>query len=131
MAARFQIRVFGKPGCDKSQLLDRRLDRLLAKEEYPDFEKLYCDIETIDGLVAFAEAECINPSRIPAVLVTTWDENEEDYQPVYATEPGLHDPVCNKSKLYQYLGLQTDYSENGKGIISPKMIRAILIEVIG
>lgn len=128
MAARFQIRVFGKEGCDKCHALNQRLDKFLAKEEYRDFEKLYCDIETIDGLVAFSEAECINPSRIPAMLVTTWDENEDEYLPVCSTEPGAKDPVCKKSKLYQYLGLQTDYSDIGKGIISPKMIQSILAE---
>ena len=68
MGAKYQIRVFGKQGCDKCHTLNQRLDKLLAKEEYGAFEKLYCDVETIDGLVAFAEAECINPARIPAML---------------------------------------------------------------
>ena len=30
------------------------------------------------------------------------------------------------AKLYQHLGLQTDYTEAGKGVIPPKMIEAVL-----
>jgi hypothetical protein len=131
MVAKYQIRVFGKKGCDKCHTLNQRLDKLLAKSGYEAFEKLYCDVETIDGLVAFAEAECINPSRIPAMLVTAWNDQEDDYEPVACRQPGAADPVCRKAKLYQYLGLQTDYSDAGKGIISPKMIQAILDEVSG
>lgn len=128
MAAKYQIRVFGKQGCDKCHTLNQRLDKLLAKDEYADFDKLYCDVETIDGLVAFSEAECINPSRIPAMLVTAWDEETEDYAPVATKEPGAKDSVCKKAKLYQYVGLQTDYSDVGKGVISPKMIQTVLAE---
>lgn len=129
MGAKFQIRVFGKEGCDKCHTLNQRLDKLLAKQDYVDFEKRYCDVETIDGIVAFSEAECINPSRIPAMLVTRWDEAEQDYVPIDAETPGAEDKVCKKAKLYQYVGLQTDYTETGKGILSPKMIQAVLAEV--
>ena len=129
MAEKYQIRVFGKQGCDKCHTLNQRLDKLLAKEGFDAFEKLYCDVETIEGIVAFAEAECINPSRIPALLVTQWNEDAGDFEPVSVKEPGSADAVCKKSRLYQYLGLQTDYSDVGKGVISPKMIQSILDEV--
>ncbi|WP_372794142.1 hypothetical protein [Pontiella sp.] len=128
MASSYQIRVFGKEGCDKCRTLNQRLDKLLKKEEYAGFQKLYCDVETIEGLVAFSEAECINPSRIPALLVTEWNEDAADYFPVETAEPGAPDAVCRKSRLYQYVGLQTDYSDVGKGIITPKMIQAVLSE---
>lgn len=128
MGATYQIKVFGKQGCDKCHTLNQRLDKLLAKEEYADFGKLYCDVETIEGLVAFAEAECINPARIPAMLVTAWDETSGEYIPLATTQPGEKDPVCNKAKLYQYVGLQTDYSDLGKGLITPKMIQSVLAE---
>ena len=128
MGAKYQIRVFGKEGCDKCHTLNQRLDKLLTQEKYTDFEKLYCDVETGDGLVAFAEAECINPSRIPALLVTEWNEAENEFIPVHTVEAGAKDSVCKKAKLYQYLGLQTDYSDVGKGIISPKMIQSVLAE---
>lgn len=129
MAAKYQIRVFGKQGCDKCHTLNQRLDKLLAKDGYQGFDKLYCDVETIDGLVAFAEAECINPSRIPAMLVMRWNDEANEYFPVPSKAPGARDPEFKKTKLYQYLGLQTDYSDVGKGIIAPKMIQSILDEV--
>ena len=131
MAAKYQIQVFGKPGCDKCHTLNQRLDKLLAREEYADFQKHYCDVETIDGLVAFSEAECINPSRIPAMLVTAWSESEGEYIPLSTKTPGAEDPVCRKSRLYQYIGLQTDYSDAGKGVISPKMLQSVLAEALG
>ena len=129
MAAKYQVKVFGKKGCDKCHTLNQRLDKLLANEGYAAFEKLYCDVETIEGLVAFAEAECINPSRIPALLVAQWNEEDGDFVPVAVQEPGANGAACGKSRLYQYLGLQTDYSDIGKGVISPRMIQSILDEV--
>ena len=128
MEKRYKIRVFGKPGCAKCKTLNQRLDKLLAEKEWADFEKEYCDVETVEGLVAFASAECINPQRIPAMLITRKDEYTERYAPVPTKEPKQTDEVCGKSKLYQYVGLQTDYTPAGKGIISPKMITAVLEE---
>ena len=126
MAAKYQIRVFGKEGCDKCHTLNQRLDKLLSQDAYEAFEKLYCDVETIDGIVAFAEAECINPSRIPAMLVTRKNAQSGNYEPVTVLNPGAADSVCKKARLYQFAGLQTDYSEIGKGVISPKMIKSVL-----
>jgi hypothetical protein len=129
MATQYQIRVFGKQGCDKCHTLNQRLDKLLSQDEYSAFDKLYCDVESIGGLVAFAEAECINPARIPAMLITEWSESDDEYVPVATQQPGAKDAVCKKAKLYQYLGLQTDYSELGKGLITPKMIQSVLAEI--
>ncbi len=128
MSAQYQIRVFGKEGCDKCHTLNQRLDKLLSKEAFSVFDKLYCDVETIDGIVAFSEAECINPSRIPALLVTEWDKEADEYAPVNSRQPGAKDSICKKARLYQYLGLQTDYSSVGKGLITPAMIQSILAE---
>ena len=125
----FKIKVFGKEGCAKCKMLNQRLDKLLEEQEWSDFEKEYCDVETVDGLVAFASAECINPQRIPAILVTRRHEETGNYVPVQTRDPKPHCKICGKSKLYQYLGLQTDYSNEGKGIISPKMITTVLEEV--
>ena len=125
----FKIRVFGKPGCAKCKTLNQRLDKILADEKWAGFEKEYCDVETVDGLVAFASAECINPQRIPAMLITKKQEETGTYHPVLTRDPQqTPDNVCGKSKLYQFVGLQTDYTPAGKGIISPKMITAVLRE---
>ena len=131
MAKPYKIKVFGKEGCAKCKMLNQRLDKLLEEKDWSDFEKEYCDIETVDGLVAFASAECINPPRITALLVTRRQEETERYVPVPTRNPQPRDEICGKSKLYQYVGLQTDYSDEGKGIISPKMITAVLAEACG
>jgi hypothetical protein len=128
MAKSYKIKVFGKPGCAKCKTLNQRLDKLLATKKWADFEKEYCDVETVEGLVAFASAECINPQRIPAMLITRREEQTGQYAPVATREPKQTDKVCGKSKLYQYVGLQTDYTPAGKGLISPKMITAVLEE---
>jgi len=128
MAKHYKIKVFGKEGCAKCKMLNQRLDKLLEEKEWSDFEKEYCDVETVDGLVAFASAECVNPQRIPAMLITRRQEETERYVPVASRNPQPRCEVCGKSKLYQYVGLQTDYSDEGKGIISPKMITTVLEE---
>ena len=128
MTKSYKIKVFGKPGCAKCKTLNQRLDKLLADKKWSEFEKEYCDVETVDGLVAFASAECINPQRIPAMLITRKDETTGRYDPVPTRDPKPADNVCGKSKLYQYVGLQTDYTPAGNGIISPKMITSVLKE---
>ena len=122
----FRVMVFGKTGCDKCKMLNRRLDTLLAKPEWQDFEKVYLDLETIDGLVAFSLAECINPSQIPAVQVMKKPVGATEYAPLRNPQPGDTNPAYKNSKLYTYLGLQTDYSDSG--VITPDMLTTLLQE---
>lgn len=128
MTKPYKIKLFGKPGCAKCKTLNQRLDKLLTKEEWADFDKEYCDVETIEGLVDFVSAECINPQRIPALIITRKNDATDRYDPVPTRSPKPVDEICGKSKLYQYVGLQTDYTPTGKGIISPKMITTVLSE---
>lgn len=123
----FRVMVFGKTGCEKCKVLNRRLDRLFADAQWRDFEKQYCDVETEDGLIAFCRAQCVNPSRIPALLVTQSTAGGA-YAPVPNRRAGVADDVCGRSRLYQYVGLQTDYGEAGSGLITPEMIEAVLTE---
>lgn len=122
--------VFGKPGCDKCKVLSQRLDQLLAKPEWLAFGKTYHDLTTLDGLVAFSNAECVNPQQVPAMLVTRRNPATNSFQPVMTRSPGQDDPVCRRSRLYQYVGLQTDYTGDGKGVITPKMIARVLQEAM-
>jgi len=131
MAKSFKIKIFGKEGCAKCKTLNQRVDKLLEEKEWSDFEKEYCDVETVEGLVAFATAECINPQRIPALLVTRLQEETGRYLPVPTLNPQPRSAAFGKSKLYQYVGLQTDYSDEGKGTLTPKMISAVLQEARG
>ncbi len=119
--------VFGKAGCDKCARLLQRLDKLLAQDAWKDFDRVYCDVETEEGMVHFCEAECINPHRLPALLVTRWNADTGEYEPVLNPQPGRKDPVCGNARLYQYLGLQTDY-QNGRGVLTPAMMTAVLSE---
>ena len=128
MTEPFRVMVFGKKGCPKCSVLNQRLDKLLATEKWQDFKKERVDVETEDGLVTFCEAECVNPQRIPAMMVTHREEPTGEYVPLPNPSPGLQDDVCKKSRLFLHLGLQTDYTEEGKGIISPRMIETILGE---
>ena len=123
----FRVMVFGKTGCEKCKALNRRLDRLFADAQWQDFEKQYCDVETEEGLIAFCRAQCVNPSRIPALLVTQ-RTGDGCYVPVQNRGAGASDPIYGRSHLYQYVGLQTDYSQVGSGLITPEMIEAVLNE---
>jgi len=127
MSQPFLIQVFGKTGCDKCHTLNQRLDKLLNQAEWQEFEKQSVDVETESGLVEFCEAECINPQSIPAMLVLREIERGK-YEPITRADPSQNDPICGKSRLYQYLGLQTDYGPDGRGVITPKMIAAVLSE---
>jgi len=128
MAAIYRVLVFGKSGCDKCKTLHKRLDDVLAREEWADFEKQACDVESVEGLVAFCKAECVNPQRVPGFIVLRKRATEDRYDPVVRPIPGRVDPVCGPSALYTLVGLQTDYSETGRGVLTPTMILATLTE---
>lgn len=126
MAKHYRILVFGKKGCAKCKQLNQRIDDLLALPVWAEFEKCYYDLGTVDGLVAFCKAECLNPQRIPAFVVTRFNEVTGAYDFVPNPAPGAVDPVCKTTKLYQHLGLQTDYTDIGRGVLPPRMIEAVL-----
>jgi len=129
MSKSFRIQVFGKAGCDKCKTLNQRLDKMLANPEWDAFDKEYCDVMTVEGLIPFCEAECINPHRIPALLVTRRDKSTGVYEPVPNPQPGEADEICGRARLHQYVGLQTDYTTGG-GVITPKMIAAVLSDAL-
>lgn len=127
----YQIRVFGKVGCDKCALLEKRLENLLAKEEWQAFQKVKFDLGTEDGLVEFASLECLNPQRVPGFVVARKNKRNGEFEVLpnleKSRESGKKD-ICSNSRLYSWLGLQTDYTPQGQGVLSPKMIAAILKE---
>ena len=128
MAKPYRIVVFGKPGCDKCKALKGRIDRLLQRPDWEDFERSYCDLSTEDGLIAFCESECVNPSRIPAFLIMKrMDADGGEYRMLRNPDPHAQGDTCQSSRLFTYLGLQTDYKSGG-GVITPKMITHVLEE---
>ena len=120
------VHVFGKHSCQKCAMLNRRLDDILTKEPWAGhFVKVYNDLETEDGLLNFCLAQCLNPNRVPAMVVAKIaPDGSADYLP--NPDPDGKDEICKRSRLYTYLGIQTDYSNEGKGIITPQMIQHIL-----
>ncbi len=130
MEKKYKVRLFGKKDCDKCAVLNSRLDKVLDQDQWQDFEKEYIDLETEEGLVGLCDAECINPQQIPALVVTQVDNESGCYKPVQRKKPGEPDDICKNSHLYQYVGLQTDYSSGGKGVISPQMITQVMSEAI-
>jgi hypothetical protein len=128
MAKKYQITLFGKTDCSKCKVLNQRLDKLLKKPEWEEFEKKYINLDTEEGLVHFCKAECINPQRIPAFFVARQRNEKDAYEPVPNPRPQAGDPVCRKSRLHSVVGLQTDYTESGRGVISPRMIETVLQE---
>lgn len=125
----YRVHVFGKEGCQKCAMLKRRLSALLEKPEWQGFTMVYHDVLTQDGVFAFCKAACLNPNRIPAVLVAVVKEDGSDeYIPGAARALPLTDPECYRDSLpYLYTGMQTDY-ESGGGVITPHMLEDVLRE---
>ncbi|MCC6932917.1 MAG: hypothetical protein IT292_06655 [Deltaproteobacteria bacterium] len=122
MGKTYRISVYGKKGCDKCKVLNERLDGLLSNEQWQDFEKSYRDVETEDGLVSFVKAEALNPQRIPSFFIEKVN-NRGEYEPIINPDIQTSDSL---SRPWRYIGLETDYSEKGRGIITPQMITDVL-----
>ena len=99
-------------------MLNERLDSLLLTEQWQDFEKSYNDVESEDGMVGFAKAEVLNPQRIPSFYVEKLNERGT-YEPLL--NPEMNSSM-SLSRPWRYIGIETDYSESGRGIITPQMI---------
>ncbi len=133
MADKMQVWVFGKAGCPKCKMLNKRLDTLLKSEEWQGFEKRYWDVETEEGLVTFCKLESANPQRIPALVIARPDPAApEGARPIPAFPPAEIPAGAAArdlpGRLFTCLGLETDYS--GKGVITPKMVKTILREAM-
>jgi hypothetical protein len=85
----------------------------------------YHDVLTLDGIVAFCKADCLNPNRIPALLMS-YDDGR--YIPS-GRRIGRDDTTedYRESVTYRWVGVQTDY-DNGGGVITPDMIRQVFQE---
>lgn len=117
--------VFGKEGCSKCAALKRRLERLLTKPEYSMIKMEYHDVMTLDGIVGFCKAECLNPNRIPALLLasdgkyikyTAWKELDANEGPANGS--------FSASATYPYVGVQTNYDSTG--VITEQTIKDLL-----
>ena len=121
----FKAAVFGKQGCDKCDLLKRRLGKILEDEAYAEFEMEYFDLGTVEGLIRFSQCEVLNPQRIPSLFVyrQSGQESGVAIKPVrYVKKVStLND---QEAEIETFLALETDYRANG--VISPKAIKELL-----
>ena len=96
------------------------------KCSHDDFDKEYFDLDTVDGLVAFCQAECLNPHKIPALVVTRHDHATNAYVPLSAS--GATEAAVDGTRLGPVLGLQPDYAGPSRGTLTPAMITAVFQE---
>lgn len=122
----YRATVFGKEGCAKCTQLKNRLTKMITKGTLTDLDMEYKDVLTVPGMVDFSELECLNPQRIPALVVSRFNDKKDRYDVIPTPVPGKPDDVCQASRLYQIMGIQTDYSGAGKGIITPQMIQHVI-----
>ena len=118
---RFQVAMFGKEGCEKCEVLKKRLNKILQEKLYEEFEFVYCDLGTVEGLVRFCCCEVLNPQRIPSFIVyhKQTDQQEADPSPVRCKRK-----VYAEEEIETFLALETDYKASG--VITPKMIGDVL-----
>ena len=122
MTKQYRIKVYGKRGCNKCAILKSRLAKLLEHEKWQDFEMMNYDILTEDGLVSFVKEEVLNPQRIPSFLIQKRNENgefENMINPEWKTNKKEAEP-------FKFIGIETDYSSKGNGVITPKQIDTVL-----
>jgi len=121
--------VFGKQGCDKCDLLKRRLGKLLQEEAYAGVEMEYLDLGTIEGLIRFSQAEVLNPQRIPCLFVYNMEgaESGQSLRPLRFRKKvsSLNE---EEAEIETYLSLETDYRTSG--VITPNAIREVLDQAL-
>ena len=124
------IHVFGKEGCTKCAAMKRRVLKLMEKPEFAKCRMEYHDVLTEDGLVAFCKAMCLNPNRIPALLVSDDDGRYVVRRGTWLDTPDAMRPERYKfatGATYPLLGVQTDYDEGG-GLVRPETIERLMSE---
>lgn len=112
------IHIFGKQGCAKCAVLKKRVESILAEEGHDADTLHYHDCMTAEGLTEFCQVN-LNPNNLPAMLIADCDNR-------YLTCDHASDD--DKSATYPYKGVQTDYSTQHNGIITPQRIREIINE---
>jgi hypothetical protein len=120
---RFEVAVFGKKGCSKCELLKKRVGKILAEKNFDDFEMVYYDLGTEEGLVRFSQCEVLNIQRIPSFTILHKGpiNGRCDIRPVICLKKVS---VLDNEKTETFIGIETDYSTNG--VIAPKTIRQTL-----
>jgi hypothetical protein len=125
----FKAAVFGKQGCDKCDVLKRRLGKILQEETYAGFEMEYFDMGTIEGLIRFSQCEVLNPQRIPCLFVYRQVENKNgaELRPVRCMKK-VSTLNEEEAEIDTFLSLETDYRSSG--VITPAAIKEVLDQAL-
>jgi len=127
---RFKINIYGKEGCQKCTALKSRIESMLKKnQKFNDFEMAYYDVKTIEGLIAYANAETVNGQRIPSLQILEMDSESNQY--VKIRDPRKEERKEGKLFVPTYLQLETDYSDPKKAVIKPKEIENLMLLAMG
>lgn len=124
------IHVFGKEGCTKCAAMKRRVAQRLEKPEFAHCRMEYHDVLTEEGLLVFCKAMCLNPNRIPALLISDDNGKYIRRKGTWSDKPDSVHPERYKFAMgatYPYLGIQTDYDEGG-GLVRPEAIERLMEE---
>ena len=118
--------IFGKHGCAKCELLQKRTRALLEEPQYKErYNSLVVyDALTIDGLVALCKAEVVGANKIPAIALVDHETGQLVDDDVLREEET--DVEMLPGQFSGKIGLSTDYDGEGHGVISPGMIRFVL-----
>lgn len=109
------IRMFGKEGCKKCDLLQGRLTKLLKDTRFVgEFELVKSDILNKEDLIDFCELESLAGNKIPAFVV--YREGE--------VFPITHQKLDSHYSSARWLGLITNYDFGG--ILKPELIEQVL-----
>jgi len=118
---RFQVAVFGKQGCEKCEVLKKRLNKILEEKEFSGFESSYYDLGTVDGLVRFCQCEILNPQRIPSFMVYEYHAGEGGAKTIPVRQVRK---ISERDSVETFLALETNYGSTG--VITPQDIRQVL-----
>ena len=122
--------IFGKHGCQKCELLQRRTKALLEEPQYKERYRhedgtpalVVYDALTVDGLVALCKAEVVGANKIPAIALVNHATGELVDDSFLPENPNGLLP----GQLSGKVGLSTDYDGDGHGVIPPAWIRPVL-----
>ena len=125
---KYKLSVFGKRNHAETDELLHNITEMLASNAISDAYLAFEDVQTVTGVVNFSELSCLNPQRVPAMVISRYNPETDAYEAIGNPTPEGEDVVCKKSRLYQIMGLQTDYSVEARGIISQEMIAHVITE---
>ena len=122
----YVIVIFGKNGCPHCARLKETVMDILKEKTYREkFDLDYQNLSTVDGLIAYAEAETVNGQRIPALQLMRYSSEKKAYFKIPDRRKEGFDKQKKSLCVPVYLQLETDYSSDA-GDIRKEDIRNLM-----